>query len=417
MPQKIHRKSPSLFRKRRRVLKTIGTILVAAVLVTGGYFGAAYLFDQARLATETSSAGVSDASADSTPAPTSTPGSDVSDDVSDTPDPTPTAQVTRAVYVPLATLRDRAALDDLITQAERCGMNAVLFDLKDETGVLWYASATPLARQSQAAADNALTTAELRELLTYVKDKGFTAIARLYAFRDHTAPHTLPEAKIGLEGQPGWTWLDNSFDQGGKPWLNPYAPQAHEYLTAMATELAGLGLPAILLDGVQFPFQTSQAYYGTSELTSLSWPEVLSRFVADFTQAAGDDCVVMQSMPGLSVIGDQTEPFGGNPATFGAAVIAPVLMPSTLGSRLSADGTTLTDLTAQPYETMHLAANQVQLRLALMAEADRPEVMPWIQAEGYEPAQIEQQIQALTEVYGADASYIVYDPAGAYRWW
>lgn len=56
-----------------------------------------------------------------------------------------------------------------------------------------------------------------------MENKGITPLPRVFAFKDHTAPSTLMEARIGLENQPGWMWLDNSKEAGGRPWLNPYS--------------------------------------------------------------------------------------------------------------------------------------------------------------------------------------------------
>ena len=63
---------------------------------------------------------------------------------------------------------------------------------------------------------------------------------------------------------------------------------------------------------------------------------------------------------------------------------------------------------------MKLAARQVQLRLELMSEADRPAMMPWLQGDGYSTEQIKRQIAAATEILGNDASYILYKADGSY---
>ena len=169
-----------------------------------------------------------------------------------------------------------------------------------------------------------------------------------------------------------------------------------------------------MLDGVQFPNQTSSAYYGTSELTCLSQQAVLEKFVTDLTAAVGSGCRVMQSMPGLSAFGEGTAPFGGNPVTFGAATVAPVLMPSTLGDTLRAGEETLADPQSSPYDAVRLSAGQVKLRLELMDAASRPTMMPWLQGDGYTSSQVMEEIRAVTDVLGDDVSYILYQADGNY---
>ncbi len=302
--------------------------------------------------------------------------------------------------------------DALLDDAAAAGFNAVLFDLKDERGVLHYDSQTISAQQSKAASDDAVTTQRLKEILQKLQGKGLTAVGRIFAFRDPTAPSNLPSAKITLEGYPTYTWLDNSRDMGGKPWLNPYAPDAHSYIIGLAKELSDIGFTSIMLDGVQFPNQTSRAAYGDSELRSLSPLEVLKKFVGDLRTAVGEGCQVIHTIPGLSAFKDSTQPFGGNPVTFGADTIAPILLPSTLGNRLNAGETTITNPKENPYDAVKLAAGQIKLRVQLMEQ--QPEMMPWLQAFDYNSQQINQQITAVKETVGKDFSFTLYNPQGSY---
>ena len=311
-----------------------------------------------------------------------------SDPASVPPEPTPQTGGLRAFYAPLSLLRDQAALDAQLEAAAAAGLNAVLFDLKDQEGHLYYQSATELAAQSQAAVADALTLEQLK-----------------------SAAGNLDTAKITLSG--GLTWYDDNPSAGGKRWLNPYAPDAHRYIADMAAELKNMGFTALMLDGVQFPNQESSADYGSSELTSLSRGQVLQKFVTDLSAAFGDGRVIL-SMPGLAGFGEETKVFGGNPLTFGEAVAAPVLLPSALGSRLSVGETTVDSPAAHPYEAVQLAMSQLSLRIQLMEEADRPAVMPWLQAYDYSAQQIRDQIRGVTEVSGDQAAYILYHPQGAY---
>lgn len=416
MPKKIRRRGPSVFHKKQhRTLKAAGWVILAALVISVGFFTAKYMMENFKppIADNGSTASTgTDASSGDKPggtatAPSATTARPKAEGVS-------TDGALRAFVLPVSRLSDTAALEAQLDAAAEAGFNAVLFDLKDENGALHYQSATPLAAEAETIASDALTLEQLKAALGTMKERGFAAIPRLFAFKDPTAPFNLPSAKITLESAPGLTWLDNSKDKGGKPWLNPYAADAHKYMIDLAKELATAGFPAVMLDGVQFPNQTSSAYYGSSELTALSHQAVLQKFIADLTDAVGDGCRVMQTMPGLSAFGEGTEPFGGNPVTFGAATVAPVLMPSTLGNRLSAGETSLSDPASSPYDAVKLAARQVQLRLELMPEAERPAMMPWLQGDGYSTEQVKRQIAAATEILGTDASYILYRADGNY---
>lgn len=408
MYSKIHRRGPSVFNNRRRKIKKVAGTVVLGLLVIGvGYLSMKYVISNPGLKTSSSASSKETASTEAQ-TDTTEPATTETESASSEPTAAPSSGGLRAFYLPAAQLGNTSALDTELDAAAKAGFNAVLFDLKDANGSIHYQSATELVQKAQTTASDAMTLDALKTTLQHLKDKGFTAIPRLYAFQDPAAPFKLSSAKVMLKDQPSYIWLDNSKEKGGKAWLNPYSPDAHRYIIELAKELSGAGVTNIMLDGVQFPNQTSRAYYGKTELSSLSQSAVLTKFVTDCSSAVGSNCSVMLSMPGLSAFGDGTAPFGGNPVTFGAKTVSPVLMPSTLGNKLTTSDTSLSNPASDPYNAVKIAAGQVNLRLQLVAENDRPTMMPWLQADSYSADQINQQIKAVTETLGNDASYILY---------
>lgn len=408
MSNKIHRRGPSVFNKRKsKIKKEIGlTVLAALLVIPVGFFTAKYVLNSH--SNNSSSSAVGDTTSTNAQTETTEPITAETQPTSSVPSTSSADNGVHAFYLSVAQLSN-TALDTQLDNAAKAGFNAVVFDLKDENGAVHYQSATELAQKAKTITSDAMTLDVLKTLLQHLKDKGFTAIPRLYAFKDPAAPSNLPSAKVALADQPSYTWLDNSKEKGGKAWLNPYSPDAHRFIIDMAKELSDAGFPNVMLDGVQFPNQTSRAYFGKTEMSSLSHSEVLQKFVKDLSISVGDKCRVMLSMPGLSAFGDGTTPFGGNPVTFGAKTVSPMLMPSTLGSKLSTSDTSLSNPASDPYNAVKIAAGQINLRLQLIAEADRPTMMPWLQADTYSADQINQQIKAVTETLGNNASYILYN--------
>lgn len=427
MPQKIKRRGPTVFHKKRTgPIKVVVWCVLCAILVTVGFFSAKYLTEHA--------AGPSVEGEPSSSTGSTVPAGEGTDPAPDNatqptePEPTDPAPAPdggaviasgkgiRAFYLPVSALKQASALDTLLGEASSAGFNAVVFDLKDENGALHYRSATGDAQTAGAVAEDAVSVEELTNLIQRMKENGITPVPRLFAFRDRTAPSGLTAARIGLQGQPGWMWLDNSREAGGKPWLNPYSQEAHRYIIGLAEELKAIGVTGLILDGVQFPNQTSQAYYGNGELTSLSKDAVLSRFISDLTGAVNADgsCTVMLSMPGLAAFSDETAPFGGNPLTFGAAGMCPNLCPSTLGNTLTVGEERLSSPAGQPFDAIRLSMRQVDLRLRLLQSAQTPFVCPWLQAYDYGTDQIREELRALTEFGGEDVSFILYHASGSY---
>lgn len=406
MPQKLHRRRTKVFHKKNRApLKAAAWILAAALIVTGGYFGAKFVLERPEAVD--GPGGSQESSAVSSPPPAS------SDPAPSQPaqDPSGSGSL-QAVYLPLATLTDDTQRSQTLSAASAAGFTAVLFDLKGSDGRLAYASATPLALQAQSGGD--LSLEELEALFGAIKEAGFTPIPRLYAFRDPLAPSRLPAAKIALGENSSWTWYDGDPQNGGRPWLNPYADAAHEYLIGLMDELQALGADTILLDGVEFPRSLGDKTNFTAEqLTSQSKAGALAAFVAKARQAMGDGTVLLAS-PGLAVLGTDTVSYGGNPVTFGAEILAPMLLPSTLGNSLTFGETTVEAPAAHPYDAVKAALSQLQARLQVIEADSRPQLMPWLQANDYSAADVGGQIRAVTEALGPDASYILYSPDGVY---
>lgn len=423
MPKKLRRRGPTVFHKPkvsklRIVLRTLVILLVAAGVLTGGYLWAKFAveggFTIGSSQTESQASGQpSDESSGGASTDTSEPPGPSSSDTDPHPTPTPPSlDNMRGFYLPASQLKDVTALDAQLDKAAAAGFNAVIFDLKDSAGTLYYASATELAAQSGAISPQALSITELTASIQHITDKGFAAIPRLYAFRDATAPRQLAGAKVTVEGNPTFTWYDDNPSAGGKPWLNPYSPQAHTYIIDMIRELKGLGIATLMIDGVQFPDQESQAGYGTSELTSLSRTEVLSKFVTDASAALDGQLVL--SMPSLPALGEETSPYGGNPMTFGATVVSPNVMPASFGDRLKMGENSISDPANHPYDVVKLVMGQLQLRIRLMDEDKQPALFPWLQAYDCSADNIKEQIRAVTEAAGDDAPYILYHPSGTY---
>lgn len=399
--------------RRRHVGRVIGKIclwLLVIPVAIGGYYLADYLVNRTP----------------SSPADTPADSPAVVTEPSAAPTTAPTEEPTagsdgvrpadlRAIYLPPAALRDLAARGDTLTAASAAGYNAVIVDLKDADGALWYASATELAVAAGAAREDALTLEELRAVATTLRESyHLTLVPRLFAFRDNTAPRNLETARVTVAGEPSTCWFDASPSAGGRRWLNPYAADARRYITSLASELTGAGFPLLMLDGVQFPDREVRAYYGDAEQTALSRSAILTQFVSEMNEAVGSNGWLLCETA-LAAVGEKTTVYGGNPVTYGAPAVAPWTLPSQLGSKLTLGGETIASPASQPYEALSLLLAQLQARLQLMdAAAVHPVVVPWLQADDCTPAQIADQQRAVTERFGERAPYILYSASGQY---
>jgi hypothetical protein len=80
-------------------------------------------------------------------------------------------------------------------------------------------------------------------------------------------------------------WLDNSADQGGRAWLNPYSKEAKDYIVEIAVELIQMGFYQIILDSVQFPTGYSLELAGYGPDATIEKVDALKNFMQEIESA------------------------------------------------------------------------------------------------------------------------------------
>ena len=149
----------------------------------------------------------------------------------------------------------RAAAQQLASQ----GVKYAVVTLKDATGVVYYASQVPAAAASPAS-----VTVDPARVAAIFREEGLIPVAKLAAFRDPAGARADHAMAIGYKGQ-AYLWLDNKASADGKPWLNPYADAAVQYIGDLIDELHTAGFEQMVLENVQFPASTSSKQdYGTT---------------------------------------------------------------------------------------------------------------------------------------------------------
>ena len=387
MKQKLRRSRRSVFGKRRThpALKALLWIVVCVAVVSAGFFGAKWM---------TEGPSVQDTSVGDSATPDTPSKGDTNDDQPVKPEdakpsvdtPAITESI-RAFYLPVSELSvDTLSETFTLQNAAKAGFNAVIFDLKDADGTLYYQFADSRAKKTAAYAANALTADNLKALFAMMREAGLQPIPRLYAFCDDPAAKVLTDARIGLESNHTWAWYDGDPNNGGKKWLNPYAPAAQEYIGALADELKAQGAAAIMLDGVQFPTQLSSAYLG-EEAATVSKADALSAFVSAMRTRLGDDCPLLLGCTGKGALATDTKEYGGNPLTFGPSAAAP-------------------QLTSKVKESVEA------MLLRLQVLTDKPDLVPMLMMEDATAKEANAAISAC--VAGGTDSFILVLPEGDY---
>ena len=151
----------------------------------------------------------------------------------------------RALYAPSAIFEAPGRLDEMLALLDRTEANAMVIDVKETDGRLYYA--TDLESAVEVGAVRATPVFDLEELLPMLKERGIYTIARMVSMKDNTSAAARPELAVrnSATGEP---WRDNI----GGAWLDPSAPGVAEYLATIAGDLADKGFDEVQLDYIRF---------------------------------------------------------------------------------------------------------------------------------------------------------------------
>jgi hypothetical protein len=212
--------------------------------------------------------------------------------------PAPAGPPMRSFYVSLRMLDRNEDSPRLVQQAQELEANAAVMTFKDGGGYLSYPS--NLMQQGRINASQKMryrTYWTMRDL----KDKaGQKIIAVIHCFDDPLAAGAMEEAAVLQRGADA-PWTDGQ----GRRWLNPYSPQAREYLLAVIREVKAFGADEILLCGAAFPEGNLQGavFPGQAEIDPdeedaeerlmAARNGALRSFIAQAKEAAGGTLYVM----------------------------------------------------------------------------------------------------------------------------
>ena len=286
----------------------------------------------------------------------------------------------RAVHIDGASLRDN--LDSFIDMAVDTELNALMLDLKDETGAVWYNTQDPTAVEvgaDKAVFDLKATVDRAHELDLYV-------IGRIVLFND-----PLTSAK-----KPDWAVWDSElnapYEARGQYFLDPTDPNAREYGLDLAVEACRAGVDEIQFDYVRFP----DARRDSATFDGGVSPEVRVATISGFLTDAVDTlrpmgCAVAADIFGYLTtakddggIGQRWEEVAGI-----VDVVSPMLYPSHFHETFY--GFPSND---QPGRVIDEALTDAMARLPRKVV-----VRPWLQDFGYDAAKVREQITT-AERYG-----------------
>lgn len=133
----------------------------------------------------------------------------------------------------------------------------IVVPLKVSGGKIFYASKISSAINSGAVQ----STLTLSEICSEIKSAGYSPIAYISMLDDNLIPETYPD--MGYKtSDDGSKWLDNSIENGGKPWASPFSDVYVKYVEDISAEIADAGFENAICADVAFPhFRQSDLNY------------------------------------------------------------------------------------------------------------------------------------------------------------
>ncbi len=152
--------------------------------------------------------------------------------------------VVRAIYIPFSEVSKPAVQRWAHGLVDRNLINAVVVDLKDESGQVFSIASTPTTEQINAVRDGE----SVAEFLEELENKGVYRIGRVVTFLDGTYPRWFPDNALHSLG--GGLFIDGM----GSSWSSAYSPDARRYNIDIGLAAAGY-VEEIQYDYVRLPYE------------------------------------------------------------------------------------------------------------------------------------------------------------------
>lgn len=287
-----------------------------------------------------------------------------------------------------ATLADPNALSAALESLRQQGCNAVVLELKSNDGTVNYQIQYREELDSQYRSPSAY---DLGVVSQQIRQAGMTPVAVIHAFRDHLYPQADKSAATLYQGQ-SYLWLDNSLDQGGKTWMNPFSASAQQYLQKIVDDALAAGIEQIVLDSVQFPEGYSLDLIDYQENASADKLQFLTQYVQQMRDyAAGQGASLTVRLPATALLGGSTAPYFGVPTAMAAQDAVIDLRPQSFGESFSTSLVTIPTPLADLYNTVRTASAAIRTQLP------ESRITAVIQGTGQSWEQVQQQIAGLAE--------------------
>lgn len=321
------------------------------------------------------------------------------------PPPPPVFQepsVVRGVYSTGWIAGSSKFLPRLLSFIRDSQVNALVVDIKDDTGTISYQSRVPLAVSTKAGERK---VPNMEQFMQVLHKENIYPIARIVAFKD---PHlAVARPDLAVKSKQGGIWKDRK----GQSWVDPHNRDVWKYLVDLAKEAAALGFKEIQYDYIRFASDGKLSDIVYPYANGKAKKEVIKDFLAYARKELEPYGIVLSadvfglvcSVPDDLGIGQQIELIAEE-----VDLICPMVYPS----HYYPGSYGLANPNSKPYETVLKSLKDAQKRIA----GKRAKLRPWLQdfslGYPYHRAELQAQIRAANDA-GIE-TWLFWNPACKY---
>lgn len=261
---------------------------------------------------------------------------------------------------------DDARFDRLLALARDTAVNSLVFDTKQEGGLVVYDTGVEDAHQIGAVTPHYDPVARIEQ----AHAEGLYTITRIVAFDDAFRAAAFGEERL----------------IGG--WLSPTSDGARSYVLSLAEEACEIGFDEIQFDYIRYPSGSTATRTGQLDLPQSERVEGIATFLAQARSLLNPmGCAVSGDVFGIVMSMDDDQGLGQRPEELSAQL--DVLSPMVYPSHYSDGWLGFDDPNDHPYD---VTADAISDALPRLAEGST--LRPWLQAFWWTNAQIRSSIQA-----------------------
>lgn len=320
-----------------------------------------------------------------------------------------TPPAVKSIYMTQCIAGNKTLRARLVKLAQDTEINAMVINIKDETGKVSIKTTNPLFTEAYATAG--CRAPDMREFIAELHRNNIYAIARIAVFQDPDLVKKHPEWAV-KRASDGAVWRDRK----GIAWLEVKATPVWDYVTALAKESEKIGFDEINFDYIRFPSDGNMrdiayTYYKPAEETKANAVKDFFRGLHERTKDLG----VPVSVDLFGMASTNYDDLGIGQVLENALPYFDFVTLMVYPSHYPAGYHGYKNPATVPYEIVKYNMD-IAVQRAIAASSSPAKLRPWIQdfnlGATYDAPMIRAQIQA---TYDAGlTSWMAWDPKNIY---